>query len=688
MSKSQYLEAGNGKTTGPWGSEMRQFINDLVPGQNAFMVPETFNWTASLSAYANRVMIVTYQHTVSGAITLPAGCMLLFFGGSLLSVTTITGNMSRFENPYNSQIFSNTTNFAGTWTNSTIKPTDLGAIPNSAVTVIANGCAAAFQKCFDSQFDVTVLPAFYYIESELYITKNKVVRMGEKIWDYGPLANTERDHVRLYTDQNINVITIGSTDIQNPADVSLLGGIIDCTQVAAHTKAAIRYDINKFSWGGRITTAVRGNRTALYTTGVGTIGVDFDTSTPSVDYGYACSMHIDNVISYCAKGVWVRPPVSNPLYYHQWITALNIYPELYFCKQPYLIENGSLSKILGHIQPGYVLNEEEKDLPCVTLNYSNLTYGPFHWDLSPLPDEYGHYTNSIGTVNNGNNRFVGDAETQSAITKVRGSGQFESPRNVWNEGRPIFMDDRWDLGAFIDYFDNQLSFWGQRPSTSFTVKAHEGTGYDFDAHLGETAQAETSDIELDNEANLFKRTGLPFIFRHLNTADLDNDFVEIVITGSLSLVDFLIYVRNIGTATKRIQVITETSGGTKAQFNFYNPEGIVLPGQDYIPYTGLKLFHNTLGTGIVSVKTVVRFIGAMAANGDVIVNSIAARATTRAFCPVITPEGGQEIYGKLTMASIKLRTTPVYANNAAALSGGLTAGDIYRTSAGVLMEVI
>jgi hypothetical protein len=44
-----------------------------------------------------------------------------------------------------------------------------------------------------------------------------------------------------------------------------------------------------------------------------------------------------------------------------------------------------------------------------------------------------------------------------------------------------------------------------------------------------------------------------------------------------------------------------------------------------------------------------------------------------------------QILGSSPLTTAQLAALPVYADNAAALAGGLTAGQLYRTSTGVLM---
>jgi hypothetical protein len=44
-----------------------------------------------------------------------------------------------------------------------------------------------------------------------------------------------------------------------------------------------------------------------------------------------------------------------------------------------------------------------------------------------------------------------------------------------------------------------------------------------------------------------------------------------------------------------------------------------------------------------------------------------------------------DINGTIRASNMKITATPTYADNTAALAGGLVAGDVYRTSTGILM---
>jgi hypothetical protein len=109
MTKYRTLAPGDG-ITGPTGLEYRNLTNDMIPG-DAYFIPEDFVWTGDLSYVANRTLIISYEHNVSGNITLPAGCTLRFDGGSLLGGFTLIGNSSRITNVRNEKIFDLTVTF-------------------------------------------------------------------------------------------------------------------------------------------------------------------------------------------------------------------------------------------------------------------------------------------------------------------------------------------------------------------------------------------------------------------------------------------------------------------------------------------------------------------------------------------------------------------------------------------------
>ena len=155
MDKQRLIGPGDGDT-GPDGLEVRLLLNDLIPGKT-YITPLSFVWTGSLAAYAGLTLLVNNDYDLAGGnITLPAGCDLVFDGGSLLNVGTLTGNRSRVFNKQQKQIFSTTMSFAGTWIGGRITPQCFGAVCSVNSTILEAGGAidsrAAIQKVLDYPF--------------------------------------------------------------------------------------------------------------------------------------------------------------------------------------------------------------------------------------------------------------------------------------------------------------------------------------------------------------------------------------------------------------------------------------------------------------------------------------------------------------------------------------------------------
>src|SRR5690606_21101874 len=78
-----------------------------------------------------------------------------------------------------------------------------------------------------------------------------------------------------------------------------------------------------------------------------------------------------------------------------------------------------------------------------------------------------------------------------------------------------------------------------------TIKAYKGAGVDFDTDLDESEASETEDITITNPSQLFKPSGEPTSITFTENADIENDYIEIVLTpsdGTFMWNSFFIYV--------------------------------------------------------------------------------------------------------------------------------------------------
>lgn len=99
--------------------------------------------------------------------------------------------------------------------------------------------------------------------------------------------------------------------------------------------------------------------------------------------------------------------------------------------------------------------------------------------------------------------------------------------------------------------------------------------------------------------------------------------------------------------------------------------------------TGNKTFSGTSTfSGATTFSSTATFTGATAINGGLTMD-------TNKFI-VADTSGNVTMAGTVTAsnASINLTAIPTYANNAAAVSGGLAVGRVYQTAAGVLLIVV
>lgn len=695
------IPQGNG-ITGDTYEQVRTGINSnfdaaLPRDANYQYIPANFDWSGFDSAFSNCIWDIKDTHDLQGInVILPEGVTLFFNGGKLLNVGNLQGLRSKIVNPSNTQCFDTNVTFTGTWYETVVTPQWFGAVTNLALTTFENDCSSYINFALTTPFDVKFPKGYYYVANPIYIPKKVTIDLGgglestygNELYNYDTgvdqVAVSNMTHVRIYTDQNIHVVNIQA------GSVNMLGGIIDTTQVTGHTKAAIRYDLGYMIWGGYVTTAVLGDWEQLITPGIGTIGVLFDSDNPVNTHGYASMVKLYNVISECAVGVWVKEALNTAPNY-TWATDLDINCQTNGCKRAIWMQGGGASYIRGSIQPLWRAPVEESGWAAIKLDVSNITIDVFVWDLSfgysEIPYQSGiyRYRNAYSIENNGTNYLAG--RSNFAYATVIGGGRFMHT-DITNVGDVKLLDTRSNMSTFISVLDNQFTAWGKREDTTFTINKYAGAGVDFDALLEPSAGASADYINLEYGANLFTRVSAygPPRFTFLTGADLDTDYIEIVLNKPTTMIikQFHVLLNDAVAHNKRIQMIfldegvpkTWNDGADQSVYNFYPVAGAF--AGIYTPKIPGQFGFQT---------AIIRFIGCAFVDRTITICDIAGRKTYLDFNPIVTVEGGQTIYGELTMENIKLTDTPVYENNTAALSGGLVAGKIYRTSTGVLMQV-
>lgn len=560
-------------------------------------------------------------------LTIPENVTLIFKGGTIVN-GTIIGTQTKIIAP-NRKIFSTNVTLAGTFNMDYICPQHFGAITNQDNTVFENNCSAEIQACIDAPINTYLPQGAYYISSGFIFDKPKNFTLC------GKFSNNDEniiDHATIYTDQNINPVTIQA------GQVYIKGGTFDMSPCTAFTNDVIRYDLNYPMWGGEIDTKLFGSRTGMLTAGIGGNGIRFDQSNITETGGYAVFMKFNLQIDYFYKGV--KSDVKVGLIF---INSLEFNLHLRSIKQFLDIQIGlSDSHFFGFfqcdanlIQPG-----EETIYPIYMGGFSNYIDGVvFDPDLQPVIHMAG-YNNTIGprlqqyyeSVNKFNEFY--NIKTAAILSPNRSY----IPRMRVNSKN----------GMIISKLDTETI--GLDKTSTVTINAYKGATIDFDTDLDDTSftLSPTSDITINNPNNFWNFGVEPNIF-FTTAADLDNDFVEIVITaGSLPhqwLCFYLFLSQETNNCFKRIQLIDHNTDGSTSVFNIYPTQPTYDERRTYI----FEAFESK-----TSNKTILRFIGNTLAESDNIIISIDAVRNVQRNVPYIHILGGQTIYGALTTTQYKL----------------------------------
>ena len=568
MAKYKTLTGGDG-ISGQTGLQVRGILNDMVPA-DAYYLPEDFDFSLSLASFSNRTWVITYEHTLANNITIPEGVTLLFDGGRISGAYTITGNVTKILNPRNTHIFGLTTNFTGSWTETKATPMWWGAktTPDPNTFTGVESASPAIQKLFDSPFDVEFPNGYYYIDTAINITRPITANFGTRYETQATAGiragrTWRNDHVRFYTDQNINFWNLRTHGIY------LLGGVMDVWNAPTWSSAIYYMHCNYRCFRGEVSGYCIGTKTLVRSGSMGR-GFHWDTENATVSYGYACNI-IVNIYTYCipigieigdrevAKQV-VTGTWSNLWYsYDTWIEGARV-----AC----ILRGYTYAKIFG--QDESVLNSNERDTriaqiyDCQTLDlhiadlfnreepigsgyYYHKQSGAYMLNETGVrlvgilhPLLYGGYTGKP---------FIDDSNIRpgQTITQLRRTGD--------------------NLSTFISELHNTLPLLAATAEV-VSIKVYDGSsGIDFDTDLDDGATlslSETNRITFQNDPiNLFKYRGKPVYF---NVTDArTTDFIEVRLRNSseFRVNDFYLSLADGRSATQRIQLILVKNNGTR-----------------------------------------------------------------------------------------------------------------------------
>ena len=181
--------------------------------ETAGMVPTTFIWP-------NRTYIILGE--ISGAITVPEDCTLIFQGGKFTG--SLTGNYTTIEaGPV--QIFDVGLELSGTFTNEYAYPEWWGALATRSTQGSQPNCRASIQAALDSVFgEIRFCPGLYYIAnaqpkdhqelSLLYLNITKTLKLSGRGHNASNIAFDGVSTV-IWTRDNVNVLLVNILSDKN-----------------------------------------------------------------------------------------------------------------------------------------------------------------------------------------------------------------------------------------------------------------------------------------------------------------------------------------------------------------------------------------------------------------------------------------------------------------------------------------
>lgn len=566
MTKYRTLGPGDG-ITGPTGLEYRNLTNDMIPG-DAYFVPEDFVWTVSLAAYANTVMVITYDHTVNGTITLPANCTLKFKGGRILGTTTIVGNGSKIINHDNLQCLNLNTTISGTWVSTKACVEWWGAVSNPDITTYDNDVMPYVGKLAVSGFEAFCLGGFYYVGSTLKILQPFDYRLLDNIQPYGvrklndtgswiDVTNpTPSKQTTFYSNLDINWF-----EVESPY-VNIIGGIFDISAVSFITKYCIYINNNETVDHCTFKQVCRGNPATVILEGQTGGYFRWEALAPP-DQTVAGHLYKVDINVECLNipyGVNIDAPDPAPTPY-DWANGINVTGRFTGCKVGLRHMSASWAKIKAVFQSGVCHAESERGLYQFYVSGYPAICDVFCWDLygtesGTYPGYYYPalpvYVHSYGLQLEGAS-LVAYRLNQFRGVKPMGYGV------VNDETRIKIFKDGWNGYTFISDIHSALLFFNKKTGNTASIIAYQGTGFDFDDLANRLpASAEPSaNISIQYAENLLSNKGFPTTYTfEVGTTDYDNDFVEIVLSGSgLRLNNLFLYLMGYAEVVKRIQVI-------------------------------------------------------------------------------------------------------------------------------------
>jgi len=515
------------------------------------------------------------------------------------------------------------------------------------------------------------------------ITETKIIKNVGRC-DYSDSVCTTVDHTRFYTDQDIDIFIFRSKNIH------IIDGVIDIIQAASYSHSCIYLDANYDLDAPRINICIYGSRSKLRSKAHSGNGIYVNLDITTTPWGGSYGYEINGVLCYLAKAINV-PALADPDM-HSFFSIGRINCIFFGNKQDCVLHAGQLLNVNGYCQGDYVCTSDELPLYSMDLKCNTSVFDLMIVDHGMTS---GGFYSPNHLINDGNdNSFVNRSiHYYSNFVLVK---QPVSPIAFVSNQAQVINNLRAKEGYdFISLRDNAfICPKAVMPSTEIAV--YDGSEYDFDTHkdsssgegLGPPLSLTITNRPLDEL--LFPRGNAPYIIFSNDNAGLLTDFIEIVLPLTELSVTTLAYIgiALYGPSFLRIQFIFKFNDETDMTEDIYptdSSESIYVA----IPVIIKNLYYYQQTHGNI-YKIIIRLIGHTETNLSVptIVHEVFGRFFHGTLMPLIDIAGGQTIYGTLAVNDgVKEPDLPVYADNAAAITGGLEAGDPYRTSTGIRMVV-
>lgn len=583
--------------------EILEGINEkldmLIDGR--FYVPETFTWTSSLAAYADKTMVITYDHIIaSGHINLPANCILRFEGGSITSSGNLVGNNSRIINEDGLPCFNTTINFTGTWSETVCTYQWFGARSVPTRTSYINECSAAINKQHISPFKVEPLPGFYYITSTLIFSTPKTIDFGISPYEHEDDNNSAPDsaiipnHVRFITNVDIDMWDLRISGLH------LIGGTLDVRGVGTYTKDVIklRTQTAKIISGTLYKTKIIGSMVGNSALGASGKGFHFDMSGNTL-YGCMANMDIDILILFIPYGIYIDDPSTGHADTWNGVNTIKCLAD--GCKQGFHVEGGFHNTYIGYTQSRNVLAYTEQDMYQAEFSGSNIL-DMYAWDLH-LRDslEAGFYYPSRGILIDGDDTTLIGASLKAQIAYSKEYYGPKPAKQVTVKSDISILGEKLNKKVFISELHNLLLALNK--TNPAVIRYHSGATIDFDAIVPViNSEPIITNIVGTYTDSLFSGKGYAPTFAHNGSTDPDKDFVEISFNGIsyYGMPIFHLLLEGYREMFKRIQLIGFKSAGNPDVVNIY-------PVADSTTYSR-KTYKGTLPTNSYT-SFAIRLIG-------------------------------------------------------------------------------